>query len=262
MKIQFSAPGCIPLDEVLGNARHAATLGLPHVSGRGRLALVGGGPSVREHLDELQRWPGEIWAINGAASWLVGQGIANVTFCTLHPGVQAVDRRIRRCILGDECSPAMFESLKDREVLLMTDELPNGSRIPRGPSTVTGVAIAMVPTTLWPSFDDITFFGCECSYGITTHLYEVYDNPMHAWLSVRANGQTFRTKTEFLMQAQVLAELIHKYPTYEERSGGLLSALVKDHDYDVIDAAPWLLRQIEDEANGDSAFIDGQKSAA
>lgn len=147
----------------------------------------------------------------------------------------------------------MFASLKDREVLLMTDITPAGFRVPRGPSTVTGVAIAMVPTALWPSFDSITFFGCECSYGETTHLYDVYDDPMHSWIVVRANGQTFRTKTEFLQQAIQLAELVHRFPTYRERSGGLLAALVQDHEHDIVDAAPWLLELIEGERLGHPA---------
>lgn len=249
MKIQFSAPGCIPLETVLENARRSGTLGLPHVVGRGRLVLVGGGPSVRNHLATLRAWDGEIWGINGVASWLVNEGVRNVTFCTLHPGIQAISPLIRRCVLGDECSPEQFAALSDRDVLLMTDVLPNGSRVPRGPSTVTGVAIAMVPTTHWPSFEDITFFGCECSYGQTSHLYDVYQSPNEAWVVVQANGETFRTKTEFLMQAQVLSELIHKFPTYQEQSGGLLRALVQDHEYEVIDAAPWLLDQIEKEVN-------------
>lgn len=258
MRIQFSAPGCISLEEILSNARRSASLGLPHVIGKGRLAVVGGGPSTIQHLDELRQWPGEIWGINGAASWLCNQGIENVTFCTLHPGVQGVSPKLKRCVLGDECSPEMFDYLiRDRrEILLMTDILPNGTRVPRGPSTVTGIAIAMVPTQHWPSFDDMTFFGCECSYAETTHLYDVYDDPKHAWIVVRANGETFRTKTEFLMQAQVLSELIHKYPTYQERSGGLLAALVQDHEYEILDAAPWLLELIEDEHGNSTRNID------
>lgn len=251
MRIQFSAPGCIPFEQILANERHTATLNLPHIVGYGRLALVGGGQSVREHLGELRSWPGEIWGINGAASWLADQGI-EAAFCTLHPMLQDVSPKVRRCILGDECSPELFNSLRDRDIRVLSDKLPNGNRVSRGTSTATGIAIAMVPTTWWPSFDDITFFGCECSYGDETHLYPVYQDPKEPWVIVRANGETFRTKTEFLNQAVILSELIHRYPTYQERSGGLLAALVADHEYDVLDAAPWMLDLIEETSNGDS----------
>lgn len=252
MRIQFSAPGCISLEQILENERSAELRNLPHVVGQGRLALVGGGPSVLEHIDELRSWNGEVWGINGAASWLADQGIENVVFCTLHPELQQVSPKVRRCVLGDECSPELFDYLNDREIRVLSDKLPNGNRQSRGTSTATGIAIAMVPTTHWPSFNDITFFGCECSYGESTHLYEVYDDPKHAWVIVRANGQTFRTKTEFLNQAIILAEFIHRYPIYEERSGGLLAALVADHEYEVLDAAPWVLDLIEEQANGNS----------
>ena len=52
---------------------------------------------------------------------------------------------------------------------------------------------------------------------------------------VRVGNEIFRTKAEFLLQSYILAELVHAFPIYEEKSGGLLAALVSDNQYEVID---------------------------
>lgn len=259
MKVLFRPEGCIPLEQVLDNVRLANLRGLPHVKGSGRLALVGGGPSAARYLDELRAWPGEVWGINGAASWLVDQGIA-ATFVTVHPMVDNVSPRVRRAVLGEECSPELFDALSDRAVFLLTDQTPSGQTLPRGGTTATAVAIC-APLL---GFTDVSFFGCEGSYAATTHNYPVYQDPAEPWVIVRANGETFRTKAEFLMQSRIIAEFVHAYPFYEERSGGLLAALVQDHDYDVTDMAPSLLAKLdaEDKPYGDPAFHDRSQSAA
>jgi hypothetical protein len=148
----------------------------------------------------------------------------------MHPVIQ-LDPRVKRAVLGEECSPALFDALSDTELYILTDRTPSGQTLPRGGTTATAVALA-APLL---GFADTTFFGCEGSYGLSSHNYPVYQDPDEPWVIVRVCGETFRTKAEFLLQSYILAELVHAFPIYEERSGGLLAALVRDNQYEVID---------------------------
>lgn len=260
MKLLFRAEGCIPLADVLENVRLSKLRGLREPAGNGkRLALVGGGPSAADHVETLRNWPGEVWAINGAARWCWERGI-KATLVTFHPWVE-VPECVTRIILGEECSPALFDACAGRELYVLNDETPSGQVLPRGGTTATAVAIKFP----FLGFFDVTLFGLEGSYsGHVTHNYTVYEDPNEPWVIVEANGQTFRTKAEFLLQGRWLAEFIHAYPIYEERSGGLLAALVKDHDYDVIDMAPCLRAKLdpEEQGNGAAALDYSPQSAA
>lgn len=247
MRVYFEPPGCIPLSEIIENARLSKLRGLSEPSGKGlRLALVGGGPSAAEHLDVLRAWDGEVWAINGAWAWCRDHGIA-ATFVTFHPMVD-VPAGVVRAVIGEECSPALFDALAGCELYTLTDESPNGQALPRGGTTATAVAVKM-PLL---GFYDLTFFGLEGSYGARTHNYAVYQDPDEPWMVVKVGGETFQTKLEFLTQSIILAELVHAYPIYEERCGGLLGALVRDHEYDVIEMAP-ILHECSEIIHGSAA---------
>jgi hypothetical protein len=57
-------------------------------------------------------------------------------------------------------------------------------------------------------------------------------------LKVRSGGQDFITGIEFLMQAEFMSELIRAAPqVYKNRSGGLLAAMVRTGDYDVLEVS-------------------------
>lgn len=267
MRIVWEPPGCISLAETLENCRQSRALNLDEARGSGRLALVGGGLSVARNVDALRAWPGEVWGINGAASWLCERGI-DATLVTLHPMIHGVSPKVRRAVLGEECSPELFAAMSDRELRILTDDGPaNGHPLIRGGNTCLAVTIAAPHR----GFDGVTYFGCEGSYGGSSHAYDVYQDPNEPWVVVRVAGETFRTKLELLHQSAILAELVHAMPDrFEDRSGGLLSALVRDHEYDVIEMAPLLVSGFDAEScalwesmrNGASTIGHSPQSAA
>jgi hypothetical protein len=69
-KITFIARTAAGDDAVSRNIEHSSRLGHPLITQSkpvaSRLAVVGGSPWVKDHLDELKAWDGDIWAINGA----------------------------------------------------------------------------------------------------------------------------------------------------------------------------------------------------
>ncbi len=188
----------------------------------------------------FRQWPGEVWAINGAAGWCHRNGI-DAAFLTVHPTTQPVPDCIRRVVLGTECAPEMFDALVGRDVRVLPDVEINGE-MHRGGTTATATAFALP----YMGFSDVTFFGLEGSYGETqSHSYPTAKDPNEVWIVVMAGPRLYRTKLEFLHQSVVLAELVNAFPQYEERSGGLLRALVADHEYDVTDMMPTLREEIE-----------------
>lgn len=224
-RINFEGRGCVSPAAIIANKIHSRNFmtrrPVPRAkSWRSRLALVGGGPSVTDHLAELQSWDGEVWAINGAARWCLDRGI-DATLCTIHPRAYPAEylTGVTRAVLSEECHPSIFEALADAEVYIFA--------LPEAHGTSTATVIPQVAFDA--SFGEVTLFGCECAYGEQTHLYQ------HALseddIRVKVGELEYHTKIEFFLQAQWLSELIRNVPDLlKERSGGLLRAMIESPD--------------------------------
>lgn len=229
MKIAFKPLHCVPVETLERNRAHTRTLGLPTL-GEARhpwLAVVGGGPSVAGHIDELREWPGEIWAINGAYKFLRDHGVL-AAFFTIdpQPGIAAMSGSIDCGVLATSCDPSAFAAAYHAHI--ETVELDD---YPCGPTTASTAPII----ALRRGHKMVSFFGCEGNFGATTHAYENRDVKL---LEVVCNGKTFRTNPQMLQQSEYLAEQIRVAPhVLVDRSGGLLSAFVADPDIDVTAAS-------------------------
>jgi hypothetical protein len=80
------------------------------------------------------------------------------------------------------------------------------------------------------------FYGCESSFGESTHVYG--NRGIGNLMQVSCNGQEFLTTPDMMMQAEFLGDMIRQTPIFTERSGGLLSAFIASPDIDVIAATP------------------------
>ena len=248
MKIHFQfdqAEKARLLPILLENIRHAESLGLPRFPLRGLqgqpLAVIGGGPSVRHHIDTLRNWPGERWAINGAFPWCMENGI-DATFFSVDAaeGVSELCKDASKAIVACCCHPKTFEALAGAEVFLMPTP-PHPETVSCGPtsaSTVPDVATKM-------GFGDVTFFGCESSYeeSVGTHVY--MNEPQLNLMIVTCNNQVFATEPEYISQAECLAEIILAQPSvFKEKSGGLLRAMVEGGDWDCVGATDELIASL------------------
>lgn len=227
MKIHWASRASVSNEDRDANALQVGALGLPaHVAAPGRrLAVVGGGPSIAGHVDELRAWDGEIWAVNGTVNWCVDHGI-DAAFYTIDasPAENWTCRldRITRAVLSVECAPSLIEALSAADIsLLPKDEV--------GPTSAAGATLHGINS----GYREIHFFGCESSFGSDTHAYSTH--PVADWIVAEVGGDRYRTKPEFAEQAQVLSEAIRMAPdVFLDRSGGLLSAMVQyGTEYDV-----------------------------
>lgn len=227
MGVIFRSEPCVSVEEMTRNAEHIRSLGLPCVEYAGDVAVVGGGHSLADHLDELRAWNGPIWAINGTWQWLKERGVA-ATFFTVDPKPQAWLKLEpgESALVATVASDELIRSLMGGHV--RTFELG----IDHVHSGVTS-ATAAPHLAIKMGHVSVTFFGCDSSFGdYTTHVYPV-DVPGDL-MAVQVGEASFATKPEFVMQAEDLASLCRELPTVcRNRSGGLLAALIENPEWDL-----------------------------
>lgn len=235
MRISWLAHGSVSNEVRAANAVQVAALGLPaHKAGpERRLAVIGGGPSIAAHVDELRGWKGDIWAVNGTVNWCIDNGI-DAAFYTIDASPAenwtCPLTRIKRAVLSVECAPSLIHALQGAAIEL----LPKAEA---GPTSAAGATIHALDS----GYREIHLFGCESSFGDETHAYDTH--PVIDWIIVEIGGRRFRTKPEFTQQAEVLAGAVRMAPdVFFDRSGGLLGAMVKHGpDHDVYEASPHLI---------------------
>lgn len=235
--MEFRPVPSVDPDVCRRNAERAVSLGLPHVERAGHVAVVGGGPSLADHLDELRRWNGPIWAINETFMWLKARGIRS-TFLTADPKPQPWLRADPgdRALVTIEGAPQLFAALSDAHVTtyrLAPDE------IHCGPTTAT----AAPHLAVYIGQRSVTFFGCDSSFEGASH---VYDQALpRDMITVRCGGRDYLTKPEFLLQADALAALCRELPAFcRHRSAGLMPALIRNPEREVVCGPAALLEAI------------------
>lgn len=226
-KIHWISEPTVSDDGRAANALVIEALGLPKHEGAGRLAVIGGGTSIRAHVDELRNWDGTVWAVNGAINWCIENGI-DAWFYTADaspPSNWGYDlSRVTRAVLAPDCSPEMVSYLAG-----IGAEITLTAPLQSGPTSANASDFLSIDA----GYTHVTYFGCEGCFAIDeTHAFPSAEIP--DWLAVEVGGEYYRTKAEFISQAIMLSNTIKAFPTiYEERSGGLLAAMIQhgpDHD--------------------------------
>ena len=238
-KIPFRAIGQVPADVQARYREENRRLELPRIGSFGpatpSLAVVGGGPSVVDHLPALRVWDGEIWAINGTWRWLRDRGIAS-TLYTIDP-VYAVDGAACapdvHVLLADTCHPNAVRLLQHCGAQIEMAWLGAGD----GECLPGCTAAATAPTLAAErGHKRVTLFGCEGSFAdnAATHVSKDERSARPPSIRVRIGDQAFMTRPDMVMQTEWLAGIARALPNYlAVASGGLLPALVEAGDYDV-----------------------------
>lgn len=230
MRIKFESGGCVPDSEIQRNRQYSQTLGLPYPkpTGRTKLAVVGGAPSAKNHIQRIKEFE-DVWIIASAFPWAYANGIHG-TYFNIDPSADCVDEvvNVQRAILSSNVHPGVFDALNKRDVSVF-DLVTTAERMNHGATTATAVP----ELAILLDYTEIVFFGCESSFAEQTHLYrnDLETNPVS--MDVVCNGQSFQTRPDYLMQAEFLSAMIRQFPQFKEESGGLLRAMVADPDYDI-----------------------------
>ncbi len=218
-------------------------LGLPTIEKKparaGQLAIVASGPSVREHLEELRSWPGEIWAVNGAYDYLLDNGIVAHGFFAIDPLPELADyvRRPRHETtfrIASTCDLAVFEALDGSDVQIFhafADDL----KYPEGSGQIGGgtTAVTRAPyLALVEGWRDIVLFGVDSSYDGGEYCYQWgrYKSDIAAptfWFEINGEGP-FQSEIGLMKQVSQLGVIIQKFRgMLKIRCGGLMAAFLR-----------------------------------
>lgn len=265
--VDLTIRGELPVsdEKCFANAEHTKRLGLKtYRSWRTtshRLAVVGGGPSINDHIDTLKNWAGDVWAVNGAWKWCRDNGIqATFLACDPHPIVTQWAAGVSQALLEVSCDPDVFELLKSADVYTFDADVEKGG-IAGCASTVScapHLAIRM-------GYRSVKFFGCDSSYSPNaSHAY--MDEARKEQMLVRCNGGDYLTAPDLFLQAIGLSEYIRQVPEFlTDESGGLLGAMIADPKYHVAWVSQGLLdtlQQVDRKPQVSPAYVpiyDGQK---
>jgi hypothetical protein len=247
-KITFIGNLAIEHEALLSNVAHARSLGLPYFResephGR-RLAVVGGGPSIVDKLDEIREFS-DVWAINGACGFLREHGLDSTVF-SLDP-FPIVAPRIagaKKALLCTRCDPSVFETLKgaDIELFDVMHEAPGG--IWASCSTV----LATFHLATLRGYRQTVFYGCEGSFGEgSTHAYMNEVDLQDYRFVVECGGKQYLTSPDLYMQTQQMAVFFRGAinDSFTERSGGLLRAFIDNEEHDIVRVSPALMAGLE-----------------
>jgi len=240
MNIEFE--GTIPVshEDLVKQVRLAKQRGLPEIrqqAEHGRpLAIVGGGPSIAGHLDEIRGYA-DVWAINGACGFLRDHGIDSI-LVTLDPCDFLAPRvaGAKRAYLATRCHPDVFDTLKDADITVFDAVNDAETGIWASCSSVT--ACFHLAGKL--GFRDLTFYGCEGSFSERSHAYMDEKELQDFRFVVECNGRRYLTAPDLYMLTLQMAPFFRVCGQFKERSGGLLRALIECPEHDIVEVSPLL----------------------
>jgi len=217
-------------EQVRANVRANITAGYgqvePHVGNNVEVLILGGGPSLNAHVDEIkarQAAGAKVVTLNGAYQWALDHGIAPVTQVMVD--ARAFNARFTRppredCLylMASQCDPAAFEGLpKDRTLLWHTsaedmrdllDELYDGKPwfgIPGGST----VLLRAIPLLRMLGFRRFHLYGCDsCLDGGAHHAYAQPENDGPVAIPVTCGDRMFWCHPWMAAQAQEFIDLI------------------------------------------------------
>lgn len=212
----------------------------------GHVAIIGGGPSVADMLDEIQWRQGQgqtVWVLNNAALALKTAGIqidAQVLLDARKDTASFVTHA-SEYLVASQCDPCVFDLLAIRQVILfhvnnpaMADYLKDEKRrlayLIGGGTTVGMNAIALASSL---GYRKIHLYGFDSCYrGGAHHAYPQALNDKETRSSVLYGDKTYTCAPWMVGQAQEFMEMAPAYEadgcTITVHGSGLLPDIAKD----------------------------------
>ena len=223
--------GRINTDEkqIIKNVKHNIKQGFlqvePHPTNDIEVMIVGGGPSVTEHLEKIKqlRQNGvKLITINNAYNWCIDNGLtpsAMVMVDAREFNGRFTKPVVEGCkyFIASQCNPSVFEGLpKDRTYVwhtqaeLLKDILDKQYEtwwsVPGGST----VLLRAIPLFRMLGFKRFHLFGCDSCLGEEDkhHAYEQVENDGQAVMPVNVSGKIFNCNPWMVSQAQEFMSLI------------------------------------------------------
>lgn len=235
--------------ELFANVRENSARPLPWLKLKGvhngHACLVGGGPSLIDHLPALRQRIAhgqQVFALNGAAKFLNDQGIVPDGQIILDARPQNLDLigRAHTHYFASQVNPALYEHPKARNVVLwhhagegidahLPDYDDSYTLIGGAPS----VGLAALCLTYALGFRFMHLFGYDSSHRADEgHAFAQPQNDRDPLCKVTVDGETFTSSLTMAGQAEKFPELcdalIDHGCTITIESDGLIAAVVQE----------------------------------
>jgi hypothetical protein len=189
----------------------------------GKVAIIGGSPSIKHKLDKLRAFDGMILAANGTHDYLVDNGIKPDLFFQLDARKcnQFVQKRLDDCIyiLASQCHGSVIDRIKpDMLVHVEMEGFPykrvNQIAKNKGCSQFTYVSgkgtvgITSIALAYTLGFREFHLYGMDSSFEETHHAYEQKQNDSDKIIDYAINGRLYKTTPELCNQMWSFQQLV------------------------------------------------------
>jgi hypothetical protein len=212
------------------------------------IALVGGGPSLNGHLDEIRKFR-HVMACGSVHDHLVDMGVPFNFSLAVDPKEDAVNwfqkpQKDTSYLLASQCHPNLYAKLTGHKIAMwhlkgQVDEcdehLFNGEpQINWGPM----VGNHAVQMALYLGFQELHFFGMDASHRDGSH--HAYDVGKYG-VECLGNKQVFKVNgKEFFSTTALISQMEHFFDIFASSDGQFLKGYVHNDDLwaEVIKASP------------------------
>lgn len=208
----------------------------------GRIAIIGGSPSIKHKLDELLEFDGLILSTNGTHDYLVDNGIIPDLFFQLDARKcnKFAQKKQDDCIyiLASQCHPDSFDSIDPQLLVhIEMDGFPykkvatiaknkgiNQYTYVSGKGTVGITSIALAYTL---GFKEFHLYGMDSSFEDGQHAYHQAQNGADKVIDYELNGVKYKTTPALCNQLYNFQNLVPllKDCVIEVKSEGLIKGV-------------------------------------
>lgn len=219
--------------QAIANVKHNIAQGFeqvrPHLTNDVEVMILGGGPSLKDHEEEIKRLRSEegvkLITLNGAYNWCLERGLtpsAHIMVDARPFNARFVRPAVDDCkyLISSQCDPSVFDGLpKERTLLWHTStekirdildaqyeavwwSIPGGST----------VLLRAIPLLRMLGFKRFHLFGCDsCLLDEQHHSYAQPENDSETVIPVSVGGRVFRCHPWMASQAQEFINLIRVF---------------------------------------------------
>lgn len=244
--MEFDYVANTPIKLQQENLRYALTLpyeylGEPQPAHDHHVVIIGGGPSIADHLDEIrmrEKHGQVIWALNNSFKYLKDNGInphGHIILDAREKNVEFVpDQTKARLLYASICHPKVFEKAAKSggEIVIWHPMVEGISDYLKGTNTLAiscgdTVGLQALGLAQLFGFQQVHIYGYDSSYrGDQNHAYPQHLNAGERVIEVNVNGEKFTTAAWMASQTdqfkQIIPELVKNGMVLTVHGTGLL----------------------------------------
>jgi len=200
------------------------------------IAIVGGGPSVKRHLDDIRRFRW-VMAAGSSHDYLVAEGIIPTFAVSADAKEETLDyyktpQKKTQYLIASVSPPALFDRLEEFDTYLWNfneQVSPEHYRGERAIGWGCMIGIVCIQMALHLGFQEHHYFGYDCCIEAgDSHSYPVSDNEKQE-IAEAIIPATQEDGTVFMTTTALICQMTHFYGVYRSADAQYLKGYVYGH---------------------------------